>query len=163
MAKITFEGLVEYRDAMENLAQEVDAIVKMGIYDGADVIADEVYREIRALPTVDEYVLYEKQQIPIRGVTERQKTGLLNGLGLARMSERSGVVSTKVGIAGYNDVKTKKYPRGQPNALIARSVLRGTSYRLRDDFIGRAVRKARQTAIERMKATVDDQIKKRMK
>ena len=79
MAKITFEGLGEYRELLKSLTEEVDAIVRMGIYDGADVVADAIRQEIHGLPTIEEYYLWEKQQTPIRGITERQKAGLLNG------------------------------------------------------------------------------------
>lgn len=163
MATISFAGLDKYRGQMLALTKQADAIVKMAIYDGADIVADAMRNEIVNLQEVEDFYLYEKKQVPIRGITARQKAGLLAGLGLAKMSERGGMVSTKIGMAGYNSVRTKKYPKGQPNALIARSVLRGTSYRLKDDFTGRAVRKTRAAAEKQMQKTIEQQIEKRMK
>lgn len=160
---IYFEGIEEYRQKLLTLGKQVDAIAKMAVYDGANVVTDAMRQEIHNLPEVKEFYLYEKKLTPIRGITKKQKAGLLKGLGLAKMDERGGMISTKVGIAGYNSVRTKKYPKGQPNAMIARSVLRGTSYRLRDDFTGRAVRKSRQNCEKQIETTILKEIEKRTK
>ena len=55
-------------------------------------------------------------------------------------------LNTKIGFDGYNDVKTKKYPNGQPNMMIARSINAGTSFRRPYPFVQRCGKNAKLPA-----------------
>ena len=52
-------------------------------------------------------------------------------------------------------MKTNKYPGGQPNSVIARSVVAGTTFRQKNDFVGRAIRKSEADANQKMIETWD--------
>ena len=92
------------------------------------------------------------------GVTKEQAQGLKGGLGVAVMEYKGKAWNTKIGFDGYNSVKTEKYPNGQPNALIARSVESGSLVRNKTPFIAPAVEKIKKTAEDKMAVTVQQQI-----
>ena len=66
----------------------------------------------------------------------------------------------KLGFDGYNKVKTRKYPQGQPNAMIARAVESGSSVRKKNPFIRRAVNDTQKQAVEKGKQVADEEIAK---
>ena len=158
MAKFQFEGLDDYLKQLQDLATSTDGIIKRAVYDGAAEVAKAVEAEIRALPEVEHGYQYP-WQLPINGVTKEQKDGLLEGLGLAKMQNENGYINTKLGFDGYNKVETKRFPSGQPNALIANAINSGTSTRRKDPFINRAVKASKAKAEAAMAARLDEDIK----
>ena len=65
-----------------------------------------------------------------------------------------------IGFDGYNGIRTKKYPGGQPNQLIARSVERGTSFRRAYPFIKKTVRSSKAAAQKKMLETYEEEVNK---
>lgn len=88
-------------------------------------------------------------------LSEEQKKGLLDGFGVSRMQDDSGYKNVKLGFDGYNSVKTKKYPNGQPNVLIARVTESGSSYQQKTPFVRPAVNASRKEALEKGREAVD--------
>ena len=74
------------------------------------------------------------------------------------MQNENGYINVKLGFDGYNSVKTKKYPKGQPNALIARVTESGSSYRTKTPFIRPAVRATKKAAEQAGQAKIDERI-----
>lgn len=144
MATFKFDGLEAYAKQLEQLGKEAPKIVNVSLYEGAKVLADAVKAEIPGL------------KLP----SERQKKGLKEGLGVAHFWHKDGTVMTKIGFDGYNEVKTKRWPRGQPNVVIARALIRGTSWMTPDRFTDRAARKARQASIEAIRQKMDAEIRR---
>lgn len=153
MATFHFSGIDEYAAQLKKLNDKAEGMIKRAVYDGASVVLAAVISEISALPTIKNR--YNVTDLPLAGVTETQKRGLINGVGLARMKNENGYVNTKLGFDGYNAAKSKKYPKGQPNALIARSVNSGSSARVKIPFINRAVKAAKAKAESAMTARFD--------
>ena len=160
MATMKFKGLDQYIEQLERLSDDAEDCIDHAIYDGAGVMADAVRREISGLPVGQKYA---KPGERINTITSAQKTGLLNGLGVASLRKDGSLYNRKVGFDGYNGQKTKKYPGGQPNSLIARSVCAGTSFREPNDFMSRAIRSSRKPAEEAMKKKLESEIEKIMK
>ena len=79
------------------------------------------------------------------------------------LSHDDGVVNVKLGCDGYNSTKTEKYPNGQPNVLIARSVNSGTTFRKKTKFVDKAVDSAKNAAEAAMDAACSREIEKIMK
>lgn len=154
MAKLKFEGLDAYTEQLRKMSDKSTGMIKRAVWEGARVIADATAAEIAALPVVKDH-MYPPQKLPIHGVTAAQKRGLLNGLGLAGMKNESGYINTKLGFDGYNATKTKAYPNGQPNALIARVVNSGSSSRAKIPFVNKAVKSAKERAEAAMSARFD--------
>ena len=164
MAKFVFQGLEEYEKLLTKLStsESIQAVCGASIYAGADVMADAIRSGIDALPVVD----HRKRGSPnnqISGITSAQKRGLQESFGVTPMGRENGYYNVKLGFDGYNSVKTKYFPRGQPNALIARAVNSGTSFRQKNSFLDRAVRKAKPKTLEAMTDAFDEAIKKEMK
>ena len=154
MAKITTKGLDDVLtklDKLGNLSRETMGEI---IYEGADIMADAIRAELQALPVTRQKAAYGEK---LSGVTSVQKAGLLDGFGISRMQDKGGTYDVKIGFNGYNNQRTKKYPSGQPNSVIARSVCSGTSFREKNDFVGRAMKK-KQAAIEAMRDKATEKI-----
>ena len=142
MATIKFEGLEGYLKNMQQLQRAADKITKGALFDGAAILADAVQEEIRGLTRLD----------------ERQRRGLSEGLGVARFWDKAGMLMTKIGFEGYNSWRTKRWPNGQPNVMIARTTIRGTSWMPADRFTARAARKAKAACIAAMQKRVEQEI-----
>lgn len=156
MAKwIIGSGLDDYLAQLQELEENTEDIIKKGIYEGAAVVASEIRSATKSVP-VDSGMGTPNDKL--NGVNRVQKAGLLDGLGIAPMKEEGLGWNTKIGFDGYNSMRTKKYPSGQPNALIARSVESGTSFRAPHPFVGPASRKAKSKAEKAMEAAIDTAI-----
>lgn len=156
MAKIEFTGIDAYMQQLSTLGKSSQGLCKRALYDGAAVLADAVRAEIEALPVTD---VNEEPQ----GILEYERDGLLEGLGIAKMKEDDGRVSTGVDFDGYNRLKSKAYPNGHPNSMVARAINSGTSARRKNPFMQRAIKKAREKAQQAMAARMDADINEIMK
>lgn len=161
MATFQFGGIDNYIKQLSKLQQSTkDGVVGKTVYAGAAVVADSVRRAIQALPVGDGRA---QGGGLVDTVTLPQKAGLLDGFGISRMKDDDGFVNVKLGFDGYNSTRTEKYPRGQPNALIARSVNSGTTFRKKTKFVDKAVNSARKAAEATMDAACSREIEKIMK
>ena len=158
MAKITFPGLNDYELMISRLTKDVDSVAGKAIYAGAGIVADEIKSGIQSLPIVRGYGTAENP-LP-GGVTQPQKQGLLDGLGIAPLQNDGGYLNVKIGFDGYNRTKTEKYPRGQPNQLVARGVESGASWKQKHPFVRPAVNRSRKRAEAAMAEVLDEEIKK---
>lgn len=166
MAKIELQGFDKYIRQLEALQRDATKLCKAAVYPGAAVLAEEIRAETEALPTIsDAEALGNFRSGTInKALSVSQKAGLVESLGISGIKkDRSGMVQTSVGFTGYNGVKTRHFPNGQPNAEVARSLEKGTSYLRRDRFVERAVKAAKAEAIEAMAAEADAYIEKKMK
>lgn len=120
---------------------------------GAKVLADEISAGIDGLKT--------SSSVPARRERlEKQKKGLKDSFGIAKMQDDRGFKNVLIGFDGYNDVKTKSHPEGQPNVMVARMFNSGTSTGIsRTAFFEKAVRTARNNA----KKIAAEEIEKRIK
>lgn len=141
------KGLDQYISNLEKISQTTPDMIGRSIYEGAKIVTDRVRQEINGLTESD--------------CDDVQKQGLLDGLGISHMKQTMTSSDVKVGIDGYNAKITKTYPKGQPNVMIARSIISGTSFHPRkNDFMGRAARASQAQAESAMQAEFDKQIKK---
>lgn len=161
MATIKATGMDELVAKLERLTSLSNSreFIGKAIYDGAAVVKTALLMQTNALPVAQKYA---KPGEKINTITSVQKAGLISGFGIARMRKDGGAYNVKIGFDGYNGQKTKKWPNGQPNAMIARSVVSGTSFRAKNDFIGRAARSSRAAAEKAMEAKIREQIDKIM-
>lgn len=163
MAKLMVgSGLDAYIATLEQLTgPALDADMKRAIYEGAGVMMDAVKAEVNVLPVYSGY----KRGTPeskIEGVSAAQKKGLMNGLGISRMRYDGDFLNAKIGADGYNGIKTKRWPQGQPNAMVVRSLEAGTSFLKRSPIITRAVRKARAKTEKTIADAYDKALRQRL-
>ena len=160
MASITFKGFEKYGTVITQLYKETPKILGRVTYEGAGIIPDEIRKGIEGLPIVDGFGTAENP-LP-GGVTKTQKAGLLDGFGISGLQDDNGFINVKLGFDDYNGTRTKTYPQGQPNALVARGVESGTSWKQKHPFIRPAVTRARKKAEEKMAEVLDYEIAKLM-
>ena len=166
MFKMEMKGVDEYIATLKRISDNSEAILNKALYEGAGVMAEELKTQIEALPTVkDEYnlVVYSNEKRGVKEgakykLSETQKKGLLDSLGIAPFNVKNGVVDTHIGFDGYNDIKTKKYPKGQPNQLIAQVIESGSSFFTKKPFIRKAARVGKAKTEETMIEVIDKEI-----
>lgn len=153
MAKMTF-NMMDFTDNLITIRDNSRGMCKRAVYEGAEVALDEIRQAVKALPEEK----HNGKTEMMYGVTSIEKDGLLSGLGATKMEDEGGMIYTKIGFSGYNGLKTKKYPNGQPNAMIARSICKGTSFRKRIPFVDKAVKK--ETIENAIRVSFDSDLKK---
>lgn len=161
MAKITFTGGEEFGAKLEQLSHaDARGMIRRAVKRGAAPVADAIKEAIRALTvTAEGYERHGSQRHILSSITKLQKEGLLESMGIAAIQEdKNGFINVKVGFDGYNKVKTKKFPNGQPNALIARAINSGTSFRKKTRFVDKAVKKTEVAAVRAMEDSIDADI-----
>lgn len=141
--EIGFKELDKYVKQLETLSNQSEEMCKRAIFEGGNVVGDEMKRMITRIPVLPEKHGNEKV---IRGASAKQIDGLVESMGLAPIQRYGRGLNTKVGFDGYNDVVTKKYPKGQPNMMIARAINAGTSFREKFPFVERAGKNSKAPA-----------------
>lgn len=155
MAKWTMEGMSEYIAYLQSISGVTDEAIGAGVYAMAEVVADKVRDNIQALPTVSNEANIATYRQGYSRLSDLEKQGLLEGFGVTPMQDDGGYKNVKLGFDGYNSIKTKKYPQGQPNVLIARVTESGSSYRQKTPFMRTAVNASRKEALEKGREAVD--------
>lgn len=162
MGTIRFSKLREYELMLGRLGDKTPEICGRAIHEGAKIVADEVAAELNALNTTTDAIAMAnwKAKKPSY-LTKRAKEGLIKSFGITPMQQdKDGIYNVKLGFDGYNDVKTKRWPKGQPNAMIARACESGSSAMHKQPFFRLSVQKTRKKAETRMAEILDEEIKK---
>lgn len=156
MAKwIVGKGLESYIAYLQKIDAITDEAIGKAVYEMAKLVADAVRANIQALPTVTNAANIATYRKGYSRLSEEERQGLLDGFGISPMQNDSGYINVKLGFDGYNSIKTKKYPNGEPNALIARVTESGSSYRQKTPFMRTAVNASRKEALEKGREAVD--------
>lgn len=138
-----------------------EEIIGGALYAGAAIATDMVRAELDAIPTDESFGTSEHQATGPKAI---QKEGLSRSLGIASMrDDGSGFYTVKIGFDEYNRVKTKKWPKGQLNQMVARSIESGTTWMQKNPFIKRAAAKSRKKSIAAMEQHVKETVEKIMK
>lgn len=159
MAKlIVGKGLDSYISYLQKIDAVTDEAIGEAVHEMAKVVADSVRSGIQALPTVSNQANIATYKKGYSRLSDEEKQGLLDGFGVSPMQDDGGYINVKLGFDGYNSVKTKKYPKGQPNALIARVTESGSSYREKTPFIRPAVNASKKQAEQAGQMKIDEKI-----
>ena len=157
MATFQFEGVDKYIQQLNKLYGKTDKIIGSAIYEGTAVVMKAVKSAIDGIQTDDSHG-YGTTENPKTGPTSIQKAGLWHSVGIAKMRNDNGFWNTKIGFDGYNYVKTKRWPQGQPNAMVARSIESGTSFMRKQPFMRKAEQAAKGPCEKVMQETIDLEI-----
>ena len=165
MAKMAVKGIDEYALKLSKLGAKSSETAGKAIYAGAEVVADAIKQNIDGLETVDDkYNLIAYGKGKKSKLSKKQKEGLKKSFGITKMQKDSdGFYNVKLGFDGYNDIKTKKYPDGQPNQLIARIAESGSTFMDKTPFVRPALSKTKKQAQEVMQKVIDVETEKIMK
>lgn len=156
MAKwIVGKGIDNYIAYLQSLELATDEIIGKAVYEMAKVVADNIKANMLSLPAVSNEANIATYKKGYSRLSEPEKEGLIEGFGISPMQNDQGYVNVKLGFDGYNSVKTKKYPNGQPNALIARVTESGSPYREKTGFIRKAVNASKKDAEDAGRITIE--------
>lgn len=156
VATVKFKGLEKYISQLERLTNASDDIVRKALYKGAEVVANNIKQSIYSLNVDDSPYNANTTK---SGPTTIQRNGLIESFGISPMREKGGSLDVKLGFDGYNKVVTERWPKGQPNAMVARSVESGTSWMVKQPFVNRAVNSSKALAEEIMRKTFEEKIR----
>lgn len=152
------KGMDEYLAQLGNLEYSAPYAIGRAVYDGAAIVADQVKKNIEDLPVDD-----TPHSDMVTGIRTIQKKGLKYGFGISKAETLNGYRHVKLGFDGYNKLISSKYPKGQPNAMIARTFEAGNSFTKKHPFVSPAVRATKEQAELKMAQTIDKEITKIMK
>lgn len=149
---MTVKGLDEYADKLLRLGKDAPRIAKKVVLAGAQPVADEIRKNLKA--NINDPSPVGKGGDSIVKQNYGKSTGdLLDSLGIAPPDvDRNGNTNTHVGFSGYDS-------KGVPNALKARAMESGTSTLKKRPFVRPAVNKTKQKAINEMGKKLDEEIK----
>lgn len=156
-ASVKDNGGTDWILQLSRLRKGSKELCEQALKKGAGVLADGFRSEIENLPVDDRVVRNGEVK---NGIMQIQKDGLLNSFGISPVDVRDGVYDVHLGWEGYNGISTNRWPQGQPNAMIARSINSGTSFMRATPFINRAKSKYQRKAEEAMEETIADEIGK---
>ena len=136
--------------------RQLDRLLGRSIYKGGKLLGNAVGKAVKTIP-VDSRRHHGSRR---NGLTQAQKDGLMESYGIARIKRGKYGLNVKLGFDGYNDVITKKYPKGQPNAMIARSINSGTSFLRKTPFMDNTVAQYEQATIKAIEEEFDKKVDK---
>lgn len=148
--KMSLKDGEDYIAKLRALGADIPEVCRKAIYPAAGMVADAVNEEISGLAVAD--------KAGQGTLSAKQRAGLHQGLGIAAFREDDGFLNVKIGFDGYNEIKTERWPNGQPNAMIARSLERGTTFWKANPFCKRAVKKIQTAAEQKMQQVLDEEI-----
>lgn len=162
MAKMTFDAGADYAIRLGRLGDAAEGVIKKAVFPAAGIVADEIRKNIDNLPTDTMRLLQDGEQFT--GLPQNQKIDLQRALGITGMRvDDNGFIGVRVGFGGYGTMKTRKYRKGVPNAMLARSVESGSSVRRKTPFVRPAINAKKKQAVEEMRKIIDSEIEKIMK
>ena len=157
MAKFQFEGVDELIAQYQKLEKDTTKIMGEAVYYGADVVMKHIRAGVEGITTDNHFGTSTN---PCSGPSTYAKEGLVRSLGITPARYDGNFYNVKIGFDGYNGLKTKKYPQGQPNSMIARSIESGTSWMQKQPFMRQAENAARGPCEKIMEQVVDQAIQK---
>ena len=153
---------------IDQLYREFPEICKKAVYDGAGVVGDKFRANNEGVP-VDAYSgtknkdpYFWANHKKAHGLTQSQKDGLLAHAGISEYREGIETIDKKIGVEDYNNTRTRNYPKGQPNALVLRSLEKGTDYHEKFTVVRNTANQTRAKARKEMEKTITQEVKKRL-
>jgi HK97 gp10 family phage protein len=155
MANLKTTGLNETIKMLEKIEDDTDYIIEEALKESGGVVCDVCRKEISSLRTSDQYEGGNGK----RFAKPSDIKGLLDSLGYSPVQLNGTVFDIKCGWGGYNKNKTKKYPNGHANKMIANAINAGTSFQIAQPFINRTAKKSKEEAIQKIQEVFDKAIK----
>ena len=157
MAKFQFTGVDNLLAQYEKLEANSTEMIGKAIYVGAGLVADTIRASMESIIVDNHFGTSENK---IAGPNALQKMGLLQSMGISELRRDGNFWNVKVGWDGYNNLKTKRWPQGQPNTLVAQSVESGTSWMEKQPFVRRAEKSSKGRCEEVMAEAFDKELKR---
>ena len=151
MARIKFTGFQDVLAQFERLYGGSPELCKAAMQAGCAVIGNAQKAAIQGIPTD------RRKYVPgmRTGILPEAKQALIDSYGIAPIREKGGGYERKTGFDGYNGIRTDRWLKGQPNAMVARSVEAGTSFLRPYKFMDKAAKGAQAQAEQAMQDALD--------
>lgn len=157
MASFESTTMEEFINLCQVTDKRLKSVIGRSIHPAAKYMANKIKESIGTIP-VDDSRSHKKRR---QGLTTAQIEGLKESMGIARIRENVTGWNVKVGFDGYNTrLTSKKYPKGQPNAMIARSINSGTSFMVKYPFMDNTVRANEQVTVEKIEEQFSKELEK---
>lgn len=156
MAELSLERIDDFIETCIFTDRELNRVLGRSIYKGGKVMGNAVGKVIKKLPVDDRKDRSHRRS----SITTKQKDGLDKSFGIARIKRGKHGLNVKIGFDGYNDVITKRWPKGQPNAMIARALNSGTSFLRKNPFMDATVMQNEQATLDAIEKEFDKQVDK---
>lgn len=159
MAKIEMQGMEAWLSELRRAGEATAPVCEAAVYAGAKVVADAIKQSTMNLDRVtDAEAMAGWHEGKAVKISVSQKIGLVESLGITPIRNKYGVFSAKVGFDGYNGVKTKRWPQGQPNQLIARSCESGSSAMKKQPFVRTTIKRVQGEALTEMERAAEKKL-----
>lgn len=166
MAKVTIpDDFYKFVSDMKQLEMNVNDICEKAVYEGAGYLASKVKSALSDLPTESHtngkppYAV-DRQ---LSSISSTQKKDLINSFGITPVRNDNGFIHHKIGFDGYGSYRTRSYPQGIPNQLLARSLEKGTSFLKKNPVITRTVKAEKENTIKTMETKIKKEIERKLK
>lgn len=158
--KIQTKGAENTIRMLEKISKDTDGIMKAGLYEGANVVANQYKANLWKIPLEKSHDglprIVKEGGKKLKGVTREQRDDLIKAMGISKMDSMMGNYDVSIGVDGYGSIPTRKYPNGVPNAMLLRSIESGTSFRDKTPV----VRPAKNSSQRRAVSAIEVKIKK---
>lgn len=155
---IVVEGFEDYIEQLITTDKQLDRICGRSLHPGAKIVSDVCKKKLEALRTDDSW--FKRNGGFRHGPTKRQKKFLIESMGIAKMRHTGGSYDVKLGFDGYNDIVSERWPAGQPNAVIARSVNKGTSFMEAQPFMDQSIKESEVAVIKAIEKQFEYELEK---
>lgn len=163
--KLNLTVAYELKKKLSTLAKGADGLCKYSMYESAGLAFLAIWRGVDGLSVVSDVAAV---QAWLHGtptyICYTQRACLYNSLGISPMRKKNGAWSVKAGfdnkdpVTGYNVIHTKRWPKGQPNIMIAASCEHGSTAMIAQPFIRPAFESSKGELEQRMVESCQDWI-----
>lgn len=161
MASFKCEGMEEFIETCIFTEKNIDKIVGRSIYPGAELMGTAIKAATAGIPVNDRLFMFAYHfRRAKKGITSRQKKALIESMGIAEIKKNKYGLNVKIGWDGYNDIVSPRWPKGQPNAMIARSLNSGTSFLQKYPFVDVTVRAYANPTVKAISDQFDKELDK---
>lgn len=157
MATFKFKGVDDLIAQYEKLSENSEQMIGAAIYKGAGVVMGFVTASIANITTDEKHGSAGNLATGPKAV---QKYWLEKSVGISKARQDGSFTNVKIGFSGYNGLKTKTWPQGQPNSMVARAVESGTSWMQKQPFMRTAEQQAKRPCEKAMSDVIDKEISK---
>lgn len=158
MPKISINGIDQYNQAFDKLADDIKHINNMALYDAAGVVADAIAGALQQLPTHDEGE-YGTEGHKLYGATPSEKSQIISNFGISRF--RAGdTINTSVGFKGYVNTKSKRFNNKVPTGMLMQCIEYGTAFRRGTHTVSNAIKQVKERMTQAAQDRIDAEIQK---
>lgn len=153
---LKIKGLEDTLKELERLNKNTPTMLEDTVNAGVQIATNEMRKQINMLKTSEEKPKKGQKRYP----TKKEVDGLKESLGFTPVRWNDTLLDANAGFDGYNNQKTKRYPNGHANQMIANSINAGTSFMQAQPFIRKAANAAKTTAIAEMQKKLNEEIER---